>query len=114
MVFEDSRYANAEIFMADGGQKALTMRGRIFFEDQDGIIGHPIEAGDTLWNLAERYWAGLFAEPAEFWWIIADFQPTPILDPTLQLVPGEVIFIPPGDVAQQAKAGYTSMPLSEL
>jgi hypothetical protein len=29
-----------------------------------------------------------------FWWAIADFQPDPILDPTLRLEPGRRLFIP--------------------
>ena len=29
-----------------------------------------------------------------FWWAIADFQPDPIVDPTLELEVGRTIFIP--------------------
>jgi len=29
-----------------------------------------------------------------FWWAIADFQPDPVVDPTLLLEPGRRLFIP--------------------
>lgn len=49
--------------------------------------------GDTLWNLANRYFKPL-PDAALLWWIIADFQPDPIADPTIALQVGRVIHIP--------------------
>lgn len=54
---------------------------------------HFVVQGDTLFNLAARYFQGL-ARPAGFWWVIADFQPQPILDPTLRLLEGSTIVVP--------------------
>lgn len=54
---------------------------------------HTVAQGDTLWSLAARYFAG-FARPAGLWWVIADFQPDPILDPTITLTPGTTLYIP--------------------
>ena len=56
MIFEDSRYALSEIFFDDNGAKVLTLRDRVYFQDVEGITPHPVEAGYTLHNLAERYW----------------------------------------------------------
>lgn len=54
---------------------------------------HTVVQGDSLWGLAGRYFAPL-PRACGFWWVIADFQPDPIVDPTLVLEPGRVLFVP--------------------
>ena len=54
---------------------------------------HVVVQGDTLWSLASKYFRG-FQRPAGLWWVIADFQPDPILDPTVALRVGSVVYIP--------------------
>jgi hypothetical protein len=49
--------------------------------------------GDTLFDLAGQYFAPL-PRACGFWWAIADFQPDPIIDPTLQLDVGRQLLIP--------------------
>jgi hypothetical protein len=49
--------------------------------------------GDTLWGLAGLYFAPL-PRACGFWWAIADFQPDPVVDPTLGLALGRVLVIP--------------------
>lgn len=54
---------------------------------------HIVVQGDTLFNLAGRYFSSL-PRACGFWWAIADFQPDPIVDPTLELASGRELFIP--------------------
>jgi hypothetical protein len=54
---------------------------------------HVVQQGETLFSLAGRYFAPL-PRPAGLWWIIADFQPDPIVDPTLKLDVGRTLIIP--------------------
>lgn len=54
---------------------------------------HVVRQGETLFTLADRYFRGV-ERPAGLWWVIADFQPDPIHDPTLELTVGRVIAIP--------------------
>jgi hypothetical protein len=54
---------------------------------------HVVRQGDTLFTLAHAYFAGI-ERPAGLWWVIADFQPEPIHDPTLTLDVGRVMIIP--------------------
>ena len=56
-------------------------------------VQHPVVAGDTLARLAARYFAPM-ADAALLWWIIADFQPDPIFDPTIALEVGQTIVLP--------------------
>ncbi len=58
----------------------------------DNIV-HVVRDGDTLWNLAGYYFQG-FIRACGLWWVIADYQPQPIFDPTIRLVSGSVLYIP--------------------
>lgn len=58
----------------------------------DNVV-HTVEVGDTLWGLADLYFQPL-PRPSGLWWVIADFQPVPIHDPTLALAPGTTVYIP--------------------
>ena len=97
-----SRYRMADLILhSETGVQSLGPRAMIeYFEDQDAIP-HVITAGDTLHNLAAKYFGGV-PSPATLWWVIADFQPDPIIDPTVRLIPGQVIMIPGPTTAQDA------------
>jgi len=71
----------------------LTEREPYRFRAQKDTRVHTAVQGDTLFDLAGRYFAPL-PRACGFWWVIADFQPDPIVDPTLELVPGRRLFIP--------------------
>ena len=71
----------------------LTEREPYRFREHKDTRVHTVVQGDALWNLAGRYFAPL-PRACGFWWVIADFQPDPIVDPTLELVPGRRVFIP--------------------
>jgi hypothetical protein len=49
--------------------------------------------GDSLFDLSGRYFASL-PRARGYWWAIADYQPDPILDPTLTLETGRAIVVP--------------------
>ena len=69
-----------------------------FTDDRDNFI-HIVEPGDTLESLAERFFDG-FPDAANMWWVLAEFQPTPIQDPTLRLQPGSMLVVPSAAVLQ--------------
>lgn len=54
---------------------------------------HTVTSGETLFTIAGKVFKG-FDRPNGLWWIIADFQPEPIHDPTLKIIPGTVLVIP--------------------
>ncbi len=54
---------------------------------------HVVRQGDTLFTLAGQYFAPI-PRACGLWWIIADFQPDPIHDPTLDLEVGRVLLVP--------------------
>lgn len=54
---------------------------------------HVVQEGDTLWTLAGQFFEGM-PRASGFWWVIADFQPEPIFDPTVALEVGSMLYIP--------------------
>lgn len=95
-----SRVADSAFPAAVLGQEVvyLTDREKYRYELLSSNISHVVREGDTLQNLAARYYAA-FSDPPRFsaaslWWIIADFQPQPIHDPTIVLSDGATIVIP--------------------
>ncbi|MCK9521458.1 MAG: LysM peptidoglycan-binding domain-containing protein [Proteobacteria bacterium] len=71
----------------------LTEREPYRFKAHTDNRVHVVVQGDTLWDLAGRYFAPL-PRACGFWWAIADYQPDPIVDPTLGLEAGRRLFIP--------------------
>ena len=71
----------------------LTSRTPFRFVVRQDNRTHTVREGDTLFHVAGMYMRPL-PRPAGLWWVIADFQPEPIHDPTLTLAPGTVLFIP--------------------
>jgi len=77
----------------DAGVYYLTEREPYRFVAHPDNRTHVVVQSDTLFGLAGRYFADL-PRASGFWWVIADFQPDPILDPTLELAVGRRIVIP--------------------
>lgn len=91
-VHQLSRYSFTVGYTADD-KFQLSDREPLRFKELADTITHTVLEGDTLFTLAAANYAGL-PRPAGLWWVIADFQPSPIIDPTLALSVGRLLFIP--------------------
>lgn len=92
-VHEGSRYTHCE-GRVDASERAfLADREPYRFRAREDNRTHVVAEGDTLFTIAGRYFQPL-SRPAGYWWAIADFQPHPIHDPTIALVPGSAIVVP--------------------
>lgn len=100
MVFPGSRYFLSPLYKEPDTDAlwAETQEPYRFARHPDTQI-HIIKQGDTLWSLAAVYFRSL-ARAEAFWWVIADFQPDPIIDPTLELEPGRALYIPSPSVVR--------------
>jgi len=92
--------------MTESGEELvyLSDRNRFRYVSRSDNIRHEVKEGDTLHTLAARFYAGMTQDlgtsrfqiwsPAQLWWVIADYQIEPIVDPTIRLVPGSIIVAP--------------------
>ena len=92
-VMVGSRYSFCTIVLDDEGRQELTEREPYGYVALSDNRTHSVVQGDTLFALAGRYFAPL-PRACGYWWAIADFQNPPIVDPTLRLDPGVILFIP--------------------
>ena len=88
-----SRHTFAYAVRDDEGDLVLYGTEPYRFRDFADTREHRVREGETVYHLAARYF-GSFPRPAGLWWVIADFQPDPIHDPTVELEPGRVLYIP--------------------
>ena len=88
-----SRYTFCQGVRNNDGRLYLTDREPYRFRVHPDNRVHTVVKGDTLFDLAGRYFAPL-ERACGYWWAIADFQPDdPIIDPTLRLEPGRRLFV---------------------
>lgn len=105
-----SRYEAAYAVEDDDGVLYLTERVPFRYDPTlPGTKRHEVAAEDTLQVLAYRYFKGIKLPsglgPEHLWWVIADFQPDPINDPTIDLDVGRVLFIPDPKVVKRKVFG---------
>ena len=93
--FRFSRYQFTSALTSEDGSGKLFLAGRekFPFRNLSDNRTHIVGEGDTLFTLAHRFFQGT-PRPAGLWWVIADFQPEVIHDPTISLDLGRVLFIP--------------------
>jgi hypothetical protein len=89
----NSRYIFCRGFNDAHGRIALGEREPYRFRELPDTRKHTVTTGDSLFSLAGRYY-GEMPRSSGFWWVIADFQPDPIIDATLELQIGRVIYVP--------------------
>ena len=96
-----SRYLATFGLRDSAGRTYLTERTPFRYDASlPGTRRHIVAQGDRLWNLAYRYFKP-FPNAEHLWWAIAEFQPVPIQDPTLDLDEGRVLYIPSTRVLQE-------------
>jgi hypothetical protein len=88
-----SRYQYTAAILDPAGDLILTDPSPFPYSPLADNVVHNVETGDTVFSLADVYFQPL-ARPSGLWWVIADFQPNPIQDPTIALVPGTIVYIP--------------------
>lgn len=88
-----SRYTFATAVRDADGDLVLYGEEPYRFREFTDNREHVVREGDTLFSLAASYFTGI-PRPDGLWWVIADFQPAPIHDPTIELEIGRVLIIP--------------------
>ena len=63
------------------------------FRDEKDNRFHTAVEGDTWWGLAWRFFPS-FPNKSLLWPLLCEFQPEPVVDPTIAIRPGQQIVIP--------------------
>lgn len=88
-----SRYLFCRGTQDDAGRWMLTEREPYRYREHPDNRVHLASEGDTWFSLAGHYFAPL-PRACGYWWAICDFQPDPVVDPSLLLAPGTRVLIP--------------------
>jgi hypothetical protein len=89
-----SRFMGARLVTGTNNRRYVSDREPYRYQAQPDNIEHVVTHADTLASLAGRYFAPL-PRACGFWWAIADYQPTPIINPLRPLYQhADVIVVP--------------------
>ena len=102
---KNSRYL-VSIARRDGNGKLFLTEPTPFRWDSSlkGTRTYTVKEGDSLHTIAYQHFKPM--ENAEhLWWVIAGFQPNPIMDATLDLVVGRTLYIPSQRVVEERILG---------
>lgn len=92
-VFENSRHMFCLGWQDDQGRAYLDDRAPYGYKTFLDNSVHIVKESETIWSIAGQHFRP-YPRAAGLWWAIADFQPNPIHDPTIMLVPGSVLILP--------------------
>jgi len=93
-IYPNSRYRFNVEYEDNAGNGFLDEREPFRFQDVLDNRFHTVIDGDTWWGLAAMYLQGI-PRACGMWWLLCEYQPTPVIDPTIRLKPGAVVVVPP-------------------
>lgn len=88
-----SRYTFATAATALDGSLELSDYEPYRYEALADTTAYVVNDGDTYFTIAGKHFAPL-PRPAGLYWIICDFQPVPVVDPTIPPTPGTTLYLP--------------------
>lgn len=100
----DSRYRYCSQRTDENGIAYLSEREPLKYSDEPDNRYHSVKEGDTWWGLAHRYFPSI-PRKSRHWWIIAEFQPEPVVDPTIKLTVGATLVVPSERYVRQVVFG---------
>jgi hypothetical protein len=102
---QESRYYAAEAYTAWNGTILLAEYEPFRYVARDDNILHAAVEGDSWATLAEMYYWMISTRACGLYWIGCDFQPEPVVDPTLKISPGKKIILPSAATVQSEILG---------
>ena len=94
IVVDESRYQHTETWSDSDGRLLTTDRNPVRFRERDDNIIHVAAEGDSWFSLAQLYYDDISDRACGLFWVIMDYQPTPVIDPTLAIRPRTQVVVP--------------------
>ena len=93
-MFAWSRYRYCTVIGGQNGEIAeLDEREPFRFRNETDNRYHRAQSGDTWWSIAAKFFSGV-PRACGLWWLLCEYQPDPVVDPTLAIDDGTLIVIP--------------------
>lgn len=82
-------------YQAQIGDTLRTLpRAKYGYRDFTDNQTYVVSERESLFTIASRFYRGKLKRPSMWYWVIADFQPTPIIDVTRTIEAGTKLIIP--------------------
>lgn len=107
-------YRHALITEKEDGTIIYQLPERLPFIETDDIRVHTVQQEERLYDLAIMYYGKTRTTPWIYWEVIANFQPVPIIDPSVPLPEGSEIYIPSDSYIEEVALGPTLTDAPEL
>jgi len=88
-----SRYRYCTLFTGDDSVSYIDEREPFGYRDEVDNRYHRSRRGDTWWGLAHLYFQGV-PRACGLWWLICEYQPTRVIDPTCVIEENTLIVVP--------------------
>ncbi len=97
---EWSRFKWSTVETDEAGRRYLGERPVFGYRDLPDNRLHIVKEGERVWHVCHIFFPRL-PKNGTLYWIVCDFQPEPILDPTLELEVGRLLVIPSQETVQR-------------
>jgi hypothetical protein len=94
--YADGSERHGSIYESDG-KVYIALPERLPFQSRSDTISHVCKGGETCLSLAVQYYKNRIGNAIDMWWVIQQFQPSPIVNPCVPFVQNDVILIPSYD-----------------
>jgi hypothetical protein len=93
MLNDSSRYRLSVVYQTEDDHLYFSLNEREPYGAEEDDIIHITSEGETLFSIAHKYY-GELPGGVHHWWLIGEYQPTPIKDPSLRLAANSLVIIP--------------------
>jgi hypothetical protein len=92
-MFAWSRYRYCTQYTDSDGKLFIDEREPFRYREETDNRFHRARLGDTWWGLAHIYFQGI-PRPCGLWWLLCEYQPDPVIDPTIVIPENKMVIIP--------------------
>uniref|UniRef100_A0A6H1Z9L9 Uncharacterized protein n=1 Tax=viral metagenome TaxID=1070528 RepID=A0A6H1Z9L9_9ZZZZ len=101
-------------YEADDGKLYVSLPERLPFDGGDDGIPHVCTGNENVLDICLAYFRGIYQDPVDKWWIVAQAQNDPVVDPLVPLRKGTILVIPSISYIEEVAGGDTLSDYPEI